>query len=82
MRMRFEPIPTAGLNSAQHFGNYRIRLTYTDGNVCIAFLHDGQQVLALTMPAEDATQLAAGVTWLLQLASGTVITNSRPASWT
>ena len=82
MRMRFEPIPTAGLNSAQHFGNYRIRLTYTDGNVCIAFLHDSQQVLALTMPAEDATQLAAGVTWLLQLASGTVITNSRPASWT
>ena len=82
MRMRFEPIPTAGSNLTEHFVIYGIRLTYTDGNVCIAFLRDGQQVLALTMPAEDATQLAAGVTWLLQLASGTVITSSRPTSWT
>ena len=81
--MRFvEQIPTAGSDLTGHFPIYGTRLTYTDGNVCIAFLRDGQQALALTMPAEDATQLAAGVTRLMQLASGTVITSSRPTSWT
>ena len=82
MRMRFEPIPTAGSNLTGHFAIYGTRLTYTDGNVCIAFLRDGQQALALTMPAEDATRLAAGVTTLLQLASGTAATSVYPRSLT
>ena len=36
---------------------------------------DGKQALALTVPAEDASRSAAGVTRLMQLASGTVAMN-------
>ena len=77
--MRFvDQIPRTGSDFTQHFSVYR--LTYTEGNVCIAFMRDGQQALALTMPAEDATRLATGVTTLLQLASGTVATSVYPRS--
>ena len=51
-----------------------MRLSYAEGDVCIAFLRDDQQAFAFTLPAEDATKLAAGVTTLMQLASGTVAT--------
>ena len=71
-------IPTTESNVGQDFSHYL--LTYTEGNVRIAFMRDGQQAVTLTMPAEEATRLAAGLTTLLQLASGTVATSVYPRS--
>ena len=65
-------MPTAESNFTEQFST--ILLSYAEGDVRIAFMRDGQQAFALTLPAEDATRLAAGVTTLMQLASGTVAT--------
>ena len=65
-------MPTAESNFTEQFST--IRVSYAEGNVCIAFLRDDQQAFAFTLPAADATNLAAGVTTLMQIASGTVAT--------
>ena len=67
--MRFvDQIPTTGSNSTGHFRTYNARLTYEEGNVSIEYMHNGQRALAVTMPADEATRLAAALTELLQLA--------------
>ena len=77
-----DQIPTTGSNSTGYFGRYDTRLTYKEGNVCIEYTRDGQQALTLTMPADEATRLAAALTGLLQLAGGTVTNHTVPTSWT
>ena len=74
-RMRLgDQIQTTGSTSTGYFGSYDTRLTYKDGNVCLEYTRDGQRALALTMPAHEATRLAAALTGLMQLVP--------QASWT
>ena len=68
-QMRFvDQMPTTGSNSTGHFRTYNARLTYEEGNVSIEYMRNGQRTLAVTMPADEATRLAAALTELLQLA--------------
>ena len=68
------PTPTAG---SDYFSRYDTRFTYNEGNVRIEYMRNGQRALALTMPADDATRLAAALTRLVQLARGMVLNMPR-----
>ena len=68
--------PTAG---SDYFERYDTRLTYNEGIVRIEYTHNGQRALALDMPADEATRLAAALTRLVQLARGTVFDMPRSA---